>query len=97
MLSIKNLHVSVDGKPILDGLTPSMFPPAKCTRSWGRTGRASRRLSYALAGRPGYEVTAGSVTLDGEDLLALEPNERAAKGVFLSFQYPTGDPRRAGA
>ncbi len=63
----------------------------------GPNGAGKSTLSYALAGRPGYEVTGGSATLDGEDLLALEPNERAAKGVFLSFQYPTGDPRRAGA
>ncbi len=61
-------------------------------RSWGRTGRASRRSSYVLSGRDGYRVTQGSATLDGADLLALEPEERAAAGLFLAFQYPVEIP-----
>ncbi len=87
MLSIKNLHVSVDGKPILDGLTLDV-PAGEVHAIMGPNGAGKSTLSYALAGRPGYEVTAGSATLDGEDLLGLDPSERAAKGVFLSFQYP---------
>jgi len=91
MLSIQNLHVAVDGKAILDGLTLDI-PTGEVHAVMGPNGAGKSTLSYALAGRPGYEVTAGAVTLDGEDLLALEPNERAARGVFLSFQYPTEIP-----
>jgi len=91
MLSIKNLHVSVAGKPILDGLTLDI-PAGEVHAVMGPNGAGKSTLSYALAGRPGYEVTAGSATLDGVDLLALEPDERASKGVFLSFQYPTEIP-----
>jgi Fe-S cluster assembly ATP-binding protein len=91
MLSIKNLHVSVDAKPILTGLTLDIAA-GEVHAVMGPNGAGKSTLSYALAGRPGYEVTAGSVTLNGEDLLALEPNERAARGVFLSFQYPTEIP-----
>jgi Fe-S cluster assembly ATP-binding protein len=91
MLSIKNLHVSVDGKPILDGLTLDIAA-GEVHAVMGPNGAGKSTLSYALAGRPGYEVTAGSVTLDGEDLLGLEPNERASRGLFLSFQYPTEIP-----
>jgi Fe-S cluster assembly ATP-binding protein len=91
MLSIQNLHVSVAGKPILDGLSLDI-PAGEVHAVMGPNGAGKSTLSYALAGRPGYEVTAGSATLDGVDLLALEPNERAALGVFLSFQYPTEIP-----
>ena len=91
MLSIQDLHVSVDGKPILDGLTLDI-PAGEVHAVMGPNGAGKSTLSYALAGRPGYDVTDGSVTLDGDDLLALEPNERAARGVFLSFQYPTEIP-----
>jgi len=91
MLSIQNLHVAVDAKPILDGLTLDI-PTGEVHAVMGPNGAGKSTLSYALAGRPGYEVTAGTVTLDGEDLLALDPNERAARGVFLSFQYPTEIP-----
>ena len=87
MLSINNLHVSIDGKAILDGLTLDV-PVGEVHAVMGPNGAGKSTLSYALAGRPGYEVTAGSATLNGDDLLALEPNERAARGVFLSFQYP---------
>jgi Fe-S cluster assembly ATP-binding protein len=91
MLSIQNLHVSIAGKSILDGLSLDI-PAGEVHAVMGPNGAGKSTLSYALAGRPGYEVTAGSATLNGVDLLALEPNERAAKGVFLSFQYPTEIP-----
>ena len=91
MLSIKNLHVAVDGRPILDGLTLDI-PSGEVHAVMGPNGAGKSTLSYALAGRPGYDVTAGSVTFNGEDLLGLEANERAARGVFLSFQYPTEIP-----
>ena len=91
MLLIKNLSVSVDGKSILEGLTLEI-PTGEVHAVMGPNGAGKSTLSYALVGRPGYEVTAGSVILDGEDLLAMAPDERAAKGVFLSFQYPTEIP-----
>jgi len=87
MLSIKNLHVAIDGKPILKGLSLEV-PAGEVHAIMGPNGAGKSTLSYALAGRPGYEVTAGSATLGGEDLLTLDPSARAAKGVFLSFQYP---------
>ena len=87
MLSIRNLHVSVEDKPILKGLSLEI-PDGEVHAVMGPNGAGKSTLSYVLTGRQGYDVTDGSVTLDGEDLLALEPNERAAKGVFLSFQYP---------
>ena len=91
MLSIKNLHVSIDAKPILDGLTLEI-PAGEVHAVMGPNGAGKSTLSYALVGRPDYEVTAGSVSRDGEDLLALAPDQRAARGVFLSFQYPTEIP-----
>jgi Fe-S cluster assembly ATP-binding protein len=87
LLDISNLHVSVGGKPILGGLSLSV-PAGEVHAVMGPNGAGKSTLSYTLAGRPGYEVTEGSATLDGEDLLALSPDERASKGVFLSFQYP---------
>jgi Fe-S cluster assembly ATP-binding protein len=87
MLSIKNLHVSIGGKSILKGLTLDL-PTGEVHAIMGPNGAGKSTLSYTLAGRAGYEVTEGSATLDGEDLLGLSPDERAAKGVFLSFQYP---------
>jgi Fe-S cluster assembly ATP-binding protein len=87
MLSIKDLHVSVDSKPILDGLSLDV-PAGEVHAVMGPNGAGKSTLSYALAGRPGYEVTRGSATLDDVDLLGLDPSQRAAKGVFLSFQYP---------
>jgi Fe-S cluster assembly ATP-binding protein len=91
MLSIKNLSVYVDGKSILDGLTLEI-PTGEVHAVMGPNGAGKSTLSYALVGRPGYEAASGSVTLDGQDLLAMAPDERAAKGVFLSFQYPTEIP-----
>jgi Fe-S cluster assembly ATP-binding protein len=87
MLEISDLHVSVGNKPIIDGLSLAV-PAGEVHAVMGPNGAGKSTLSYTLAGRSGYEVTAGSATLDGEDLLALSPDERAAKGVFLSFQYP---------
>ncbi|WP_374570367.1 Fe-S cluster assembly ATPase SufC [Phenylobacterium sp.] len=87
MLKIENLHASVEGKPILKGLSLDV-PAGEVHAIMGPNGAGKSTLSYVLTGREGYEITEGSATLDGEDLLALEPNERAARGVFLSFQYP---------
>jgi len=87
MLHIDNLHVSVADKPIIKGLTLDL-PAGQVHAIMGPNGAGKSTLSYTLAGRAGYEVTGGTATLDGEDLLALDPAARAAKGVFLSFQYP---------
>ncbi|THD75141.1 MAG: Fe-S cluster assembly ATPase SufC [Phenylobacterium sp.] len=87
MLSVKDLHAAVDGKEIIKGLTLDV-PAGEVHAIMGPNGAGKSTLSYVLTGRDGYEVTAGSATLDGEDLLALAPDERAARGVFLSFQYP---------
>jgi Fe-S cluster assembly ATP-binding protein len=87
MLSIADLHVSVDGKPILKGLTLEI-PSGEAHAVMGPNGAGKSTLAYALAGRPGYEVTGGSARFDDIDLLALSPADRAAAGVFLSFQYP---------
>ena len=87
MLSIRDLHVAVGGTEILKGLSLDI-PAGEVHAVMGPNGAGKSTLSYALAGRAGYEVTAGTATLDGEDLLVLSPDERAAKGVFLSFQYP---------
>src|SRR6201996_3091920 len=87
MLSIQNLSASVDGKSILNGLSLEL-PAGEVHAIMGPNGAGKSTLSYVLTGRDGYEVTAGSASLNGEDLLALSPSERAAKGLFLSFQYP---------
>src|ERR1044071_8421864 len=88
MLSVSNLHAAADGgKEILKGLTLDV-PAGEVHAIMGPNGAGKSTLSYVLTGREGYEVTQGTATLDGEDLLALEPDERAARGVFLSFQYP---------
>ena len=89
MLKINNLHVAVDDgqKPILTGLSLDV-PKGEVHAIMGPNGAGKSTLSYALTGREGYDVTDGSVTLDGEDLLEMDPEERAAAGVFLSFQYP---------
>jgi Fe-S cluster assembly ATP-binding protein len=87
MLTVSDLHAEVDGKAILKGLSLDV-PAGEVHAIMGPNGAGKSTLSYVLTGRDGYEVTQGSVTLDGEDLLALSPDERAARGVFLSFQYP---------
>ncbi|PLK23457.1 Fe-S cluster assembly ATPase SufC [Porphyrobacter sp. TH134] len=91
MLEITNLHASVGDKPILKGLTLSV-PAGEIHAIMGPNGAGKSTLSNVLGGKPGYEVTAGSVTFRGEDLLALDPHERAAKGLFLGFQYPVEIP-----
>jgi Fe-S cluster assembly ATP-binding protein len=87
MLSIKNLSATVADKPILKGLTLDV-PAGEVHAIMGPNGAGKSTLSYVLTGREGYEVTGGTVTLDGDNLLALSPDERAARGMFLSFQYP---------
>ena len=87
MLSIKNLHASIEDKPILRGLDLEV-KAGEVHAIMGPNGSGKSTLSYVLAGKDDYEVTDGSATLDGEDLLGLEPDERAAKGLFLAFQYP---------
>ena len=87
MLKIQDLHATVGDTEILKGLSLEV-PAGEVHAIMGPNGAGKSTLSYVLTGRSGYEVTGGSATLDGENLLALEPNERAARGVFLSFQYP---------
>lgn len=91
MLEIKDLHAGIEGKEILKGLTLSL-PKGEVHAIMGPNGAGKSTLSYVLSGRAGYEVLSGSVTLDGKDLLAMEPEERAAAGVFLAFQYPVEIP-----
>jgi len=91
MLQIKNLHATVADKPILKGISLSVGA-GEVHAIMGPNGSGKSTLSYVLGGRPGYEVTEGSVTLDGQDLLAMEAHERAAKGLFLGFQYPVEIP-----
>jgi Fe-S cluster assembly ATP-binding protein len=88
VLKIENLHVSIADKEILCGVDLTLRQ-GDVHALMGPNGSGKSTLSYALMGHPNYEVTAGSVTLDGVDLLALEPDERAKKGLFLAFQYPT--------
>ncbi|MGD9502399.1 MAG: Fe-S cluster assembly ATPase SufC [Methyloceanibacter sp.] len=87
MLEIKNLHVDVDGREILTGLDLTL-PQGEVHAIMGPNGSGKSTLAYVLAGKEDYEVTAGSIAWKGEDLLAMTPSERAAKGVFLAFQYP---------
>jgi Fe-S cluster assembly ATP-binding protein len=87
MLSITDLHVCIGDKEIIKGLT-LQIPAGEVHAIMGPNGAGKSTLSYTLAGRSGYEVTEGEARLDGENLLGLQTNERAAKGVFLSFQYP---------
>jgi len=93
LLEIKNLHVEIedDGKKILNGLTLTI-EKGQVAAIMGPNGSGKSTLAYVLAGRPGYAVTEGDILLDGESILAMDPNERAAKGVFLAFQYPVEVP-----
>jgi Fe-S cluster assembly ATP-binding protein len=91
MLEIKNLHASVGGKEILKGLSLTVNA-GEVHAIMGPNGSGKSTLSYVLAGRAGYEITSGSVTYKGEDLNALTPEARAAKGVFLAMQYPVEIP-----
>ena len=87
MLEIKDLHVNVFGKEILKGLSLKV-PPGEVHAIMGPNGAGKSTTSYTLAGRAGYEVTSGEIDLYGEDITGLSPEERAAKGIFLAFQYP---------
>src|SRR5262249_20189198 len=91
MLQIDNLHATVADKPILKGLSLTVNA-GEVHAIMGPNGAGKSTLGYTLGGRPGYEVTGGSVAFDGQDLLALEPHERAAAGLFLGFQYPVEIP-----
>ena len=91
MLKIENLHVRVAGKEILKGLSLEV-KAGEVHAIMGPNGAGKSTLGYVLAGRDGYEVTQGSITYDGRNLLELEPEERAAAGVFLAFQYPVEIP-----
>jgi len=91
MLEIDDLHVSVDGKDILKGITLSI-PAGEVHAVMGPNGSGKSTLSYTLAGREGYEITRGRILYRGEDLTQLAPEERAAKGMFLALQYPVEIP-----
>ena len=93
LLEIKNLHARIeeDGTPILKGLTLTL-EAGTVAAIMGPNGSGKSTLAHVLVGRPGYEVTEGSVLYEGKDLLALAPEERAREGVFLSFQYPVEIP-----
>ena len=91
MLEITNLHATVADKPILNGVSLHV-PAGEVHAIMGPNGSGKSTLAYVLSGRPGYEVTDGSVSFDGRDLLAMEPHERAAAGLFLGFQYPVEIP-----
>ncbi|MBV8769504.1 MAG: Fe-S cluster assembly ATPase SufC [Hyphomicrobiales bacterium] len=87
MLEIRNLHAEIDGKPILKGVSLAV-KPGEVAAIMGPNGSGKSTLSYVIAGKDEYEVTEGEVLLDGESLLGMDPDERAAKGLFLAFQYP---------
>ncbi len=91
MLEIKNLHVSIGDRKILDGLTLTVHD-GEVAAIMGPNGTGKSTLSYVVSGREGYDVTQGEVLLNGENILDLAPHERAAKGVFLAFQYPVEIP-----
>ncbi len=91
MLKIDNLHARIEGKDILKGLTLTI-EPGQVHAIMGPNGAGKSTLGNVLAGRDGYEVTRGSVTFDGKDLLAMEPEERACAGVFMALQYPVEIP-----
>jgi len=91
MLEIKNLHATVAGKPILKGLSLKVAP-GEVHAIMGPNGAGKSTLGNVIAGREGYEVTAGEVLFKGRDILELEPEERACEGVFLAFQYPVEIP-----
>ncbi|MFT5064248.1 MAG: Fe-S cluster assembly ATP-binding protein, partial [Gammaproteobacteria bacterium] len=87
MLKIENLHVSVSDKEILKGLSLEIGE-GEVHAIMGPNGSGKSTLAYVLAGKPGYEITSGSVTYKGKDLLELAPEERASAGLYLAFQYP---------
>src|SRR3954452_2784661 len=91
VLTVTNLHVAIDGKEILKGVGLTLRQ-GEVHALMGPNGSGKSTLSYALMGHPNYEVTQGSATIDGVDLLDLEADERAKAGLFLAFQYPTSIP-----
>lgn len=91
MLSIKNLHAAIEGSPILNGLNLEI-KPGEVHAIMGPNGSGKSTLASVLAGREEYEVTEGSVTFKGKDILELSPEDRAREGVFLAFQYPVEIP-----
>ncbi len=91
MLKITNLHVAINGTPILKGLNLTINA-GEVHAIMGPNGAGKSTLSYALAGRDGYDITDGSVTYNGHDLLTMKPHERATAGIFLGFQYPVEIP-----
>jgi len=91
MLKIENLHATVGDTEILKGLSLTLNA-GEIHAIMGPNGAGKSTLAYALGGRPGYEVTEGSATFDGQDLLDMDPHERAAAGIFLGFQYPVEIP-----
>jgi Fe-S cluster assembly ATP-binding protein len=91
MIQIKQLKAEIDGREILKGLDLEI-QPGKVHAIMGPNGAGKSTLSYVLAGREDYEVTGGDITLDGESIMDMAPEERAAKGVFLAFQYPVEIP-----
>lgn len=95
MLEIKNLHAEIEGKKILNGLDLTI-EKGKVHAIMGPNGSGKSTLAYVLAGKPEYVVTEGEVLLDGENILDMQPDERAAKGLFLAFQYPMEIPGVAG-
>lgn len=90
-LAVENLHVTIAGKEIVRGLSLHV-PRGEVHAIMGPNGSGKSTLAKVLAGHPDYQVTQGSVTMDGEDILALEPDERARRGLFLAFQYPSEIP-----
>ena len=91
MLRINDLHANVGDKPILKGLTLEV-PAGEVHAIMGPNGAGKSTLAHVLGGKPGYDVTGGSVEFRGQDLLDLDPHERAASGLFLGFQYPVEIP-----
>jgi Fe-S cluster assembly ATP-binding protein len=91
LLEVKDLKVRVEEREILHGLSLTVNP-GEVHAIMGPNGSGKSTLSHVIAGKPGYEVTGGEILFKGEDLLAMAPDERAAKGVFLAFQYPVEIP-----
>ena len=91
LLEVKNLHVRVDEREILHGLSLTVNP-GEVHAIMGPNGSGKSTLSHVIAGKPGYEVTGGEILFKGEDLLEMSPDQRSAKGVFLAFQYPVEIP-----
>src|SRR5713101_1602294 len=91
VLEIRNLHVSIDGKPILNGVNLTV-KQGEVHALMGRNGSGKSTLAYALMGHPAYTVTEGQIIFDGKDVLEMGPDERSRAGLFLAFQYPVAIP-----